>query len=369
MTIYLFLIIIYYISWKQLKVFIGGVNQSFTTKVSIIIPARNEEDTITNCLNDILYQGYPKHLLEVILIDDNSSDYTNVLIKDFIVKNPILNINLITMTDARNIKAYKKRTIAVGIKKAMGSLMITTDADCRFEKNWINNIVSYYELNHPKFISAPVCFKEEKNFFERMQTLEFISLIGIGAAAINLGKPNMCNGANIAFEKAVYMEVNGYENTEHIASGDDMFLLLKIATKYPTDIHFLKSLDATVYTYPKKNIKEFYQQRKRWASKGMKYNNFSVTAVALITYFANLAWLFNLILVFFYHELFLLFIIQTFARMIVEIIFLFSISSFFKRKELILLYLPTFIFNIFYVIIIGASGSIGGYTWKGRMVK
>ncbi len=369
MTIYLFLIVVYYFSWRNLKVFIGGVNQSFITKVSIIIPARNEEDNIANCLDDLLQQNYPKHLMEAIIIDDNSSDKTCSIIKEFQEQNPSLNINLITLKDDQKTTAYKKRTVAEGIKEATGTLMITTDADCRYGKNWVYTIVAFYEKNHPKFISAPVCFKDEKIIFQRIQTLEFISLIEIGAAAINIRKPNMCNGANIAFEKSAYMEVNGYEITEHIASGDDMFLLLKIAAKYPDGIHFLKSVDATVYTYPKKNIKEFYQQRKRWASKGMKYNNFSVTAVALITYFANLAWLINLILVFFYPELLPLFVIQTIARMFVEIIFLFSISSFFKRKELTLLYFPTFIFNIFYVIIVGASGSIGGYTWKGRQVK
>jgi len=369
MTIYLFLITIYYFSWRQLPSFINEHKQAFVTKVSIIIPARNEEDNISNCLHDLLQQKYPNDLLEIIIIDDNSSDNTNHIIKDFQSKNPETNIHLITLKDSPLINSYKKRTIAEGITKATGTLMITTDADCRYEKNWIETIVAYYEKYHPKFISAPVCFIEEKPFFERMQTLEFISLIGIGAASINIYKPNMCNGANLAFEKSAYIEVNGYENNTDIASGDDMYLMLKIAKKYPDGIHFLKSKEAVVFTYAKKNISEFYQQRKRWASKGMKYNNFSVTAVAFITYFANLAWLINLMAAFIYSELLPLFIIMTLARMFIEFIFLFSIASFFKRKKLMLLYLPTFFYNIFYVIVIGVMGSVRGYTWKGREVK
>src|ERR1700722_3564661 len=162
MTIYLFLIVVYYFSWKNLNVFIDRVNQSFSTKVSIIIPARNEEDNIANCLNDLLQQNYPKYLLEVIIIDDNSSDNTNTIIKEFQAKNPSINIIHKSLKDDQKITAYKKRTIAEGIKEATGTLMITTDADCRYGKNWVNIIAAFYEKNQARFISAPVSFKDEK---------------------------------------------------------------------------------------------------------------------------------------------------------------------------------------------------------------
>jgi cellulose synthase/poly-beta-1,6-N-acetylglucosamine synthase-like glycosyltransferase len=344
-------------------------NESFITKVSAIIPARNEEENIENCLKDFIQQNYPKQLLEIIIVDDNSKDKTTELINKFKTIHPSINIILISLNELQNFSAYKKRAVAVGIENASGTLIITSDADCRFNKEWISSIVSHYEKNQSKFISAPVSFNNTDTLFGKIQSLEFMSLIGSGATAINLGSPNMCNGANIAFEKSAYLEVNGFDNKNEPASGDDMFLMLKIAKKYPDKIHFLKSKDAIVYTDAKKNLSEFYQQRKRWASKGTKYNNSSVTAIAFIVYLANLFWLVNFVLAFIYPEFLALLLILTGLRMLIEILFLYSLASFFDKRKDLLLYIPTFIFNIFYVIIIGVAGSIGTYEWKGRRVK
>ncbi len=368
-TIYVVLITIYYISWMRLPFFIYKASDVYSTKVSVIIPARNEEENIANCIQDLMKQTFPKQLMEILIIDDASTDNTVAIAKEIIHQHPEFNIKIISLNNLPSMNANKKNAIAIGIRNATGSLMVNTDADCRYSMKWIETMVGYYEKNNAKFISAPVCFMSDYSFFEKMQTLEFMSLIGIGAAAINTGIPMMCNGANIAFERAAYMEVNGDINSEGIASGDDIFLMLKIADKYPQGIHFIKSLDATVYTYAKKTINEFYMQRKRWASKGMKYTNIPITAVAMITYFANLAWLLNLILCIFYPTMIPVFIILTLACMCVEIPFLYALAAFFNRRKLIMIYLPTFIFNIFYVIIIGAMGSIGKYAWKGRIVK
>ncbi len=366
---YIFLITIYFVSWLKLPVFIDESNVRFSTKVSIIIPARNEEANIENCFNDIRQQNYPGQLLEIILVDDNSTDKTAEIMSKFKLQNSSMNIILISLNEMENFSAYKKRSVAVAVEKASGSVIITTDADCRFNKEWISSIVSCFEKHKPKFISSPVSFSNTDTFFERIQSLEFMSLIGCGAAAINLGSPNMCNGANIAFEKSAYLEVNGFDNKNEPASGDDMFLMLKIAKKYPDKIHFLKSKSAIVYTDAKKNLSEFYQQRKRWASKGTKYNNSSVTVIAFIVYLANLFWLVNFVLAFIYQDFLVLLLILTGLRMLIEILFLYSLASFFDKKKNLLLYIPTFIFNIFYVIIIGVAGSIGTYEWKGRRVK
>ncbi|MEI6816024.1 MAG: glycosyltransferase [Bacteroidota bacterium] len=366
---YLFLIIAYWLSWNNLPVFSNESNIDNITKISIIIPTRNEHENIANCLQDINNQSYPKHLFEILIVNDDSTDDTVSIINEFKASHPSLSLKVLNLYVQNHSMAYKKNAISLGISQADGELIITTDADCRFGKDWIKTIATYNEKFHPKFISSPVCFINEKNLFERMQTLEFLSLIGIGAAAINMNKPNMCNGANIAFERKAYLDVNGYDNTNEPASGDDMFLLLKMAKKYPHDIAFLKSKDVIVYTYPKKNISEFYQQRKRWASKGTKYNDSSITLVAAIVYFANAVWLLNFILLFLNSDFMYLFFIQTSIRAFIEVCFLFAVTSFFGRRKLLLLFPLTFIFNIFYVIIIGMLGSIGSYEWKGRTVK
>ena len=61
---------------------------------------------------------------------------------------------------------------------------------------------------------------------------------------------NMCNGANLAYEKKVFYEVGGFEGIDKIASGDDMLLMHKIQKIYPDKIGYLKSADVIVKTQP-----------------------------------------------------------------------------------------------------------------------
>src|ERR1035437_3422524 len=171
---YILLIAIYYVSWLRLPEFIFNGNESFTTKVSVIIPARNEEEKIEDCIDYIYGQSYPGHLYEVIIVDDNSNDKTKDIVNKYIDKCELMKISLISLNDLENFSSYKKRALSVGIENATGTLIISSDADCILDDNWISSIVSNYEKYKPKFISAPVTFHNyyTKTFFSKVQSLE-----------------------------------------------------------------------------------------------------------------------------------------------------------------------------------------------------
>ena len=359
-----FLLICWYIyGWLRLKRF-TEIKNSFVTKVSIIIPARNEESNIENCLQNVFEQGFPKELMEVIVVDDHSTDKTLEKITNY--KLQITNLKVIRLNEN---KTGKKAAITSAIAEANGELIITTDADCIMGDKWIGTIVSYYEKYRPKMIAGPVCFHKEKNIFEKFQTLEFLSLIGISAAAINNKKPIMCNGANLTYQKNIFYDVGGFQSVNEVASGDDVFLMLKIAKDYPNGIHFLKSLDATVYTTAKKTIAEFIQQRKRWASKTSKYQDWSIRAIALIVYMFNVSILAGFILSFYYPYLLAVFLFQFIFKIIIEGVFLSFVVSFFNRKDLLSLFLPLQFFYSVYVVVIATISPFGKYQWKKRSVK
>ena len=71
----------------------------------------------------------------------------------------------------------------------------------------------------------------------------------------------MCNGANLAYEKKVFYEVDGFEGIDEIASGDDMLLMHKIQKVYPDRIMFLKSPDVIVANAARRNVKRFYESK------------------------------------------------------------------------------------------------------------
>ncbi len=178
-SFYFLLIANYTYGWFALKSFHPDHKQALFTKVSIIIPARNEEDNIIHLLNDIAVQEYPHHLFEVIVIDDHSTDTTASLVKKFISSNSSISVRILTMKNHKAGIPYKKKAIAFAIASSEGDLIVTTDADCHMGPGWLRNIVLFYQQFKPKMIVGPVSFHKEKNFFQRIQTPEFLSLIAI----------------------------------------------------------------------------------------------------------------------------------------------------------------------------------------------
>lgn len=336
-----------------------------TTKVTLLIAARNEEENIRLTIDDILAQDFPKHLLEVIIVDDHSTDSTADIIRSYASQG----ISLLQMNEAQKLNSYKKKAIAEAIKLSTGNLIVATDADCRMGPHWLSTVVSYYETEDPVMISSPVAYFQEKTLFEHLQTLEFSYLIGIGASFIGNGRASTCNGANFAYRKDVFYEVGGFAGIDDLASGDDELLLQKVAERYPGRIGFLKSGDAIVYTHAKPTLAEFMQQRRRWASKSTKYKDKSVVALAVGIWLFNLSLLVNAVLSFYKLAFFELFGLQLLLKYLFEAAFLLPITSFFKRSGLVVLLIILSPIHVLYFVYVGLIGNTSKYQWKGRVVK
>ncbi|MGI8581705.1 MAG: glycosyltransferase [Chitinophagaceae bacterium] len=352
------------------------IGNNFSTSISIIIPARNEEKNIYKCLEAVISQTYPETLFEVIVVDDFSTDRTAEIINSFVEKNVIL-LSLKDFTKEGELNSYKKKAIEVAISKAKGELIVTTDADCIVPNLWLQTISSFYEMYHPAFIAAPVTYSIPSpagegpgvRFLKIFQSLDFITLQGITGASVYKKFHSMCNGANLAYEKKAFLEVGGFAGIDNIASGDDMLLMHKIFERHPERVLFLKSPDAIVQTKPAETLKEFLNQRIRWASKADKYTDKKITAVLLLVYLFNI-WIFFLgILSIFYPLVFLWFIGVLIAKTIVELFFIYPVAIFFKKEKLLWWFPLAQPFHILYTIVAGWLGKFGSYKWKERKVK
>lgn len=363
LTLLYVLVLLYLVrGWRQLRSYQPNL-KSGKTPISIIVAARNEEENIAKTIEDILAQDYDAALMEVIFIDDHSTDQTAAIISRY------PRVKLISLQDKITINSYKKKAIETAIGGASGTLIITTDADCRMGPNWLKTIVSYYEENDYKMISSPVLYDSEQNFFERIQSLEFMCLIGLGASTIGNNKPSTCNGANLTYERAAFYEVGGFKGIDDLASGDDELLLHKMAARYDNKIGFLKNYDAVVFTQAKPNLSEFIQQRKRWASKSTRYKNKSIIVLGVFVWLFNLSIVLNLLTGLFIAAFFKVALIQLFLKITVEFIFLWDVTKFAKRRELLPILPILNLMHIIYIIYIGVAGNSGKYNWKGRMVK
>lgn len=335
------------------------------TKVSILIAARNEEKIIGDTIDDLLSQDYPAHLLEIIIVDDHSTDRTSEIINSYSGRG----VKLIQLNEDKPLNSYKKKAITEAIHFSTGELMVTTDADCRMGKEWLSTIVEFYEEKDFKLISSPVMYFKERNFFEELQTLEFLYIIGLGAATIGNKKASTCNGANLAYRKDVFAELKGFKGIDDRASGDDELFLHKVAAKYPDGIGFCKSKKAMVYTYAKQNLKEFIQQRKRWASKSTHYKNKSIVVLGVTVWIFNVFILLNIIGGFFNPVYWDIAFLSLIFKYISELSFLLPLTKFIRRRKLIF-YLPLLtVLHIFYMAYIGIAGNSGKYIWKDRSVR
>ncbi len=358
------------------------INQSTSqpvnkTSLSVIIPARNEEHNIESCLQSILQNNYPTHLLEIIVVDDHSTDGTAEMVKKYASQN----VKIISLSDhvSTKINSYKKKAIEIAVAQASGTLIITTDADCIVPTKWLQTIAGFYEEKKPAFIAAPVTIDCGWSFIQIFQSLDFMTLQGITAAVVNKKQMTMCNGANMAYERAAFYEVGGFSGIDNIASGDDMLLMHKIYKQYPDRVMFLKSTNAIVKTAPVNTIKEFFNQRIRWASKADKYDDKRILPVLVLVYLYNVIMLLLPIIGLLNNDQYLMFNVESsmlgawkwllLLKIVAELSFLFPVANFFGKKDMLWFFPLLQPFHICYTIIAGWLGKFGKYSWKERNVS
>ena len=369
LILYAFLIAFYDKGWKTLPSF-GEADVESTMpsiKISVIVPARNEEQNIGWCLQSLIEQTYPQELFEVIVVNDHSTDETENVVRRFAGHNVKL-INLADHVSSR-LNSYKKKAIEIAISKSSGDLIVTTDADCFANKNWLRSIAAYQEKTQAVLIAAPVKVILKTGLLSYFQSLDFLILQGITGASVHRKYHSMCNGANLAYLKSVFYEVNGFKNVDNIASGDDMLLMHKIVTCYPDKFFFLKSQEAIISTQPATSWKDFFNQRIRWASKADKYDDKRITKVLFLVYFLNLFLLITLLYTFFNIAFLSYFILLILTKTIIEYAFVSRVANFFSLNKLMYYFLPLQLVHIVYTLIAGFLGKFGKYEWKGRVVK
>ena len=336
---------------------------SARVKVSVVIAARNEETNIPGLLSCLDAQDYPKELFEVIIVDDHSTDNTWQLLSSF---QRSVNLRTIQLSPGTT---GKKKAIELAVNAASGNLVVQTDADCTMSARWLGTIASFYEQTGAKFIAAPVVIRGGNSFRHVFESLDFLTLQAITGASVFRRFHTMCNGANLAFEKSAFEEVDGFDGIDQIPSGDDMLLMHKIYLAYPEKVFYLKQFAAIVSTLPQPSWKHLLHQRVRWASKAVHYKDKRIFYVLLITYIINVAFMALAVtaIINVYWLPFLILFIS--AKILIEFPFVNGGAQFFGERRLMKWFPIMQPVHIIYVIIAGWLGRFGSYEWKSRVIK
>ena len=321
--------------------------------VSVIVPARNEENNIEACLQRLTTQSYPQERYEIIVVDDESTDRTAELVARF------SSVRLLPSVGAEAL-APKKAALHTGITAARGEIILTTDADCLAPYCWIETMVGAFERDVAAAASWLIVSRRP-NLLGRIEQLDAFGLVLFGAAAFGIGRPFLANGANLAYRKSVYLEIGGFEDIGRFASGDDDLLLQKIARHASWRILFVDA-DEPVMTNANATWRGFWQQRLRWASKAAAYPKAAVSA--------------EVGLYLFYVLLLLSLIAAPFLSLLLLLPFLVKAAAdfLFLRRHAVrmsialdpLIFLLAELVQLLYILVVGLWANVGCYQWKGR---
>lgn len=330
-----------------------------TNKFTIIVPFRNEAENLPVLLESLSKLNYPNNLFEVILVDDESEE--RIQIADY-------RLQIAVIKNIRVSNSPKKDAISTAMKIVKTNWVITTDADCIANKNWLLTLDNYIQNHDVAMIAGAVSYDCENSLLHHFQRLDLASLQGATMGSFGLGKGFMCNGANFAYTKTMFETLNGFEGNETIASGDDVFLLQKAVVRFPEKVHYLKSEYSIIRTKPLNNWKSLFYQRVRWAAKTRLYQNNFAKVLGIIVFVGNLKlvlgfglWVLGYVgfqnLVFFF-----------LSKFIVDTILLYKTNTFLTKTRMRYLLLSSLLYPFFSVTVAFYS-LFGKYEWKGRVFK
>lgn len=355
---YAVLIRYYYRHWKRVKCYTPTlVPQVF---VSVVIAARNEEKTLPFLIQDLQRQGYPAHLFEVLVVDDFSTDGTALLSRQWPDR-----FRLIKPGATAEISS-KKKAIAAGVAQARGELILVTDADCRVGEDWIRIHAAFFAETGAAFVAAPVQYSYQPSVLQLLQVLDFITLQGITAASVTADFGTLCNGANLAYTKRAFLQVDGFAGIDRVPTGDDMLLLHKIRQLDPSKIFYLKNTAAIVTTLAMPTWKLFFAQRRRWGSKTLLYDDKRLIGVLAFVLLINLLPVAYLALGVFNPLYLLCLLFFLLAKSVIEFPFVRSVAGFFGQQRLMRWFVWLQPLHVFYTVFVGIWSQVGGYNWKGR---
>lgn len=363
--LYVFLLLFLLYGLRRLPHFCGK-NRVPKTAFSILIPLRNEAESLPKLLQSLKQLKYPKELFEVLLINDASEDASEEICTGFISENPQLNVSL--LQNQRSSGSPKKDALTTGIKAAKYAFIATTDADCRLPETWLQELDAVIQNDEAEFVAGPVTVIPKKGFWNGFQELDIFSLQAATMGSFGVDLPIMCNGANLCFSKEAFLKVNGYSGNEGIASGDDIFLLEKFQ-KAGLKTAFLKSQAAIVETTLQPDLKSLISQRVRWAAKTSAYKSFFGKVVGLTVLLMNL----GLVIAFLgfvtgllpLQALGLPFLLKFNA----DFILIYQGARFFDREKAMKTYFFSSLIYPFFSSYVAVISLFGGYSWKGRRFR
>ena len=362
--LYLLSLALLILGFRKLPVFTKELHPE-KTKFSIVIPFRNETENLQGLLESIQKIKYPPQLFEIIFVDDASEDNSAEIISQTLKKDLGFE-NFQIIKNERHSASPKKDAITAAIAISKYAWILTTDADCILPPNWLKAYDSFIQTNNPALVAGPILYKSNESIHGQFQKFDGLSLQLVTMGSFGWQTPILCNGANLAYRKEAFYSVQGFSENNHIASGDDIFIMEKILKIAPKEVHFLKSEEAIVETMPQRGWTDLIHQRIRWTSKTARQKSSFSKPLGMLVFLTNSLILVGLIYSIIkplFSSYYLGFLV---AKVSIDFYVIKVSNTFYKSKiNIVAFLLSAFSYPIVTIIVV--LGSLRGtYSWKGR---
>lgn len=362
---YIFWIFRFHYAWEEIK----PIQKEKDThlSMSVIIAIRNEAENLPILLMSLATQKYHHDDFEIIIVDDHSKDGSVSIIQGFQKQHPLLKLQVYSLAKDRT---GKKAALEMAYQLVKNEIIACTDGDCNLPENWLHITAQAFNDPNKMLFSGGVYLKDKNRFLNHFQSVELMSLVASGAAAISLQKPIMCNGANMAFRKSILNELRPEEFHLKLASGDDVFLLMECKRKFgPSAIGFIKNKDHWVQTKGENSISEWLNQRMRWVSKSRSYSDPFQIMISILILVQNLSLLIlmmaSLINPAFIQTLIFIFLI----KLMTDFFFLKNITLHLSKTYLLKYYPIISLIYPFFISYTAFMGQFKAFHWKGRSYR
>lgn len=340
----------------------GLIGDEIDESISVLISFRNEEGNLPELIKALENQeGINKNKIQFVFINDHSEDNGMYILTEW-QKISQYNINLIDLKEDTG----KKAALRYGSRKVLNEYLIFTDADCRPNKNWLNQMSHSFKNASADLLIGTVWYTKSRNIFKRLQELEFAVLQSITAISVQMKWPFMCNGANLMTRSSLYMQYMNLEKTQNLVSGDDVFYL-DFLIKHKRNICYANSSKAYVSTDGEESLVSFIQQRLRWSSKIKYYKNWRMLFPSAIFTLWSLSMVIPIVLLVWYP--FWICILIGGVKLTIDYLVIKKFYKGFNRQFLRRDILTLSILYPVYILSIGVLSFFKTFTWKEREAK
>lgn len=237
----------------------------FVPIVSVIVPARNEETTIEQCVRALALSDYPPERFEIIVVNDRSSDKTGEILERLVKEIPNLIVHNATDDRSNTNLQGKPRAVHQGIMRSKGEFVLMTDADCTVPPTWISAIAHTFQ--NPRIgLVASYTLAKGKRLFDYLQMYEWLINNTMASAGVGLGQPLGCFGNNLSVRRSVYDALGGYPHIRFSLTED--LALLQAVTGAGYEVRYICAHATQITTLPCPDIAAFIKQHHRWVNGG-----------------------------------------------------------------------------------------------------